>query len=270
MVRATILIPTHDHQDMITRAIASVKRQTVQDFEVFVVGDGVPDPTRALMEKICSEDARVRFFDNPKGPRTGEIHRHHALQEASGKVVCYLADDDLWLPSHLAVMLEAAEQADFFHTLHVGVSPETGMYFFPSNLEDHVLRSLMCQVVANRFGLSFCGHTLGAYRSLPFGWQTSPEGVPTDLHMWRQFLLLSGVRAKTVFQPTALGFAAPQRKDWSHEQRLQELDHWLNESGAADFPVRLNEWLLEFASKRFAGLDILANSGMLSVNKQAR
>ena len=230
-----------------------------------MVGDGVPDTTRALMEKICSEDARVHFFDNPKGPRTGEIHRHQALQEARGNVICYLADDDLWLPHHLAAMLEAAENTDFFHTLHVGVSPETGIYFFPSNLEDNVLRSLMCQVVANRFGLSFCGHTLGAYRSLPFGWQTSPEGMPTDLHMWRQFLLQSGIRAKTVFQPTALGFAAPQRRGWSHERRLQELDHWLSESDAADFPARLNEGLLAFAARNFAGLDMLSKAGLLSV-----
>lgn len=270
MLSATVLIPTHDHQDMITRAIASVMRQTVQDFEVFVVGDGVPDPTRALMANICSEDARVRFFDNPKGPRTGETHRHQALQEASGKVVCYLADDDLWLPSHLAAMLEAAEAADFFHTLHVGVSPEAGMYFFPSNLEDIAVRSLMCQIVANRFGLSFCGHTLDAYRSLPFGWRTSPEGVPTDLHMWRQFLLQPGIQAKTVFRATALGFAASLRKDWRPEQRLEEMDRWLNESGEADFPVKLNEWLLEYASKSFAGMNMLANAGMLSVNKQAR
>lgn len=269
MVKATIVIPTHDHHDLIIRAIASAKRQTVQNFEVFIIGDGIPDQTRALMAQVCDGDERFRFFDNPKGPRTGETYRHHALQEAEGEIVCYLADDDLWLPNHLAIMLEAGRNADFFHSLHVGVRPETGFYFFPSNLEDKVVRDLMCHTLANRFGLSFCGHTLSAYRSLPFGWRTSPDEVPTDLHMWRQFLLEPHIRARTVSQATALSFAASLRKGWSQDQRRQELDHWLNESRKANFPFELNETLLANAAKNYAALDMLATAGLLKVvNKQ--
>lgn len=232
---------------MILRAIASVKRQSVQDYEVFVIGDGVPDATRALMAGVCEEDSRFRFFDHPKGPRTGETYRHQALQEAKGAVVCYLADDDLWLPDHLATMLEAGRDADFFHSLHVGVDPESGFYLFPCNLADKAVRDLMVQAQENRFGLSFSGHTLDAYRSLPFGWRTAPDGVPTDLHMWRQFLQEPQVRAKTLVLASALSFAASLRKDWSQEQRLQELDRWLDISSGADFPVRLNELLARTA-----------------------
>lgn len=265
MVEATILIPTHDHQDTILRAIASIKRQTIQDFEVFVIGDGVPDRTRELMAEICSADMRFRFFDNPKGARTGEIYRHNALQEAAGKIICYLADDDLWLQDHLEVMLKASAVADFFHSLHAGVNADGSIYFFPSNLEDIAVRSLMYHTMANRFGLSFCGHTLSAYRALPAGWHTAPEGIPTDLHMWRQFLAQDTVRTKTIFRATALGFAAPMRESWSMEQRLEELDHWLDLSQEADFPVQLQGWLLEFACVGFAGLDMLVKSGLMKL-----
>lgn len=244
MVKVTIIIPTFDHHDMILRAIASAKRQTVQDFEVFIVGDGVSDRTRELLAQVCEADDRFRFFDNPKGLRTGEIYRHQALQEARGEVVCYLADDDLWLPNHLETMLEAGRDADFFHSLHVGLHPQKGLYFKPTNLQDASERKIMCQTLTNRFGLSFCGHTLAAYRSLPFGWRTAPDGVPTDLHMWRQFLLEPGVRAKTIFKATAINFAAPYRQGWSHQKRLLELDIWLNQSGDANFQMKLNEsWL---------------------------
>lgn len=265
MAQATILIPTHDHQEMILRSIASIKRQTMQDFEVFVIGDGVPERTRVLMAEVCAADGRFRFFDNPKGPRTGETYRHHALQEASGKVVCYLADDDLWLPDHLEAMLEASEEADFFHTLHAGVNAEGNIYFFPSNLEDTAVRSLMYHTAANRFGLSFCGHTLSAYRSLPVGWHTAPEGVPTDLHMWRQFLVQDTIRAKTIFRATALGFASPQRKGWSMDQRLKELDHWLSISHEASFSMKLQDKLIEFTCINFSGVDMLVRSGLMKV-----
>lgn len=265
---ATVVIPTHDHRDMILRAIASIKRQTLQDFEVFVIGDGVPDETRMLMSKVCEDDKRFRFFDFPKGQRTGETYRHRVLQEASGEIVCYLADDDLWLPNHLETMLRASEDADFFHSLHAGVNADSSMYFYPSNLSDDTVRSLMCQTTANRFGLSFCGHTLSAYRTLPEGWSTAPEGVPTDLHMWRQFLLQETIRAKTVFRITALGFAAPLRKGWTLDQRLEELDQWLNASVEAGFQLAMQEKLLEFASRSFAAVGMLAISGMLRVARK--
>jgi glycosyltransferase involved in cell wall biosynthesis len=243
MVRATVVIPTHDHQDMIMRAIASVRRQTIQDYEVFVIGDGVPERTRALMAEVCAEDKRFRYFDHPKGPRTGEIYRHQALQEATGEVVCYLADDDLWLPDHLTTMLEAGSSADFFHSMHLGIHPESGFYCILSSVEDEAVRYMLRNGTDNKFGLSFCAHTLNAYRSLPFGWRTSPDGVPTDLHMWQQFLQQPNIRARTVFKITALNFAAPQRKGWSREQRLQELDKWLEASDDLLFSRKLNETL---------------------------
>jgi GalNAc5-diNAcBac-PP-undecaprenol beta-1,3-glucosyltransferase len=264
MTQATVLIPTHDHQDTILRAIASIKRQTIQDFEVFVVGDGVPDRTRELMAGICAADDRFRFFDNPKGPRTGEPHRHRALQGAAGKIVCYLADDDLWLPNHLESMLEASQEADFFHALHVGIDHEDKPYFIPSNIQDITVRRLMCHTTANRFGLTFCGHTLSGYRSLPFGWRTAPEGTPTDLHMWRQFLAHDTIRAKTIFRATALGFASPQRIGWSMDQRLAELDRWLTLSQDAEFPAKLQAWLLKHACVSFGRLDMLVQAGLVS------
>src|SRR6185437_15846190 len=95
---ATVLIPTHDHGRTLLRSVPSALAQTVSELEVFVVGDGVPDETRELMTELAAADNRVRFFDNPKGERHGEAHRHAALQEARGEIVCYLSDDDVWLP----------------------------------------------------------------------------------------------------------------------------------------------------------------------------
>ena len=100
---ATILIPTFDHADLIAFPLRSILRQSDQDFEILVVGDGVPERTREVLAPFL-DDPRIRFFDNPKGAGNGELHRHAALQEASGDIVCYCGDDDLWLPDHLATL----------------------------------------------------------------------------------------------------------------------------------------------------------------------
>jgi glycosyltransferase involved in cell wall biosynthesis len=101
MAAATVLIPTHDHGPTLRYAVQSALAQTVADLEVLVLGDGAPDVTRELMDELTRADPRVRWLDNPKGPRNGELHRHAALQEAQGEIVCYLSDDDLWLPGHV-------------------------------------------------------------------------------------------------------------------------------------------------------------------------
>jgi len=95
MPAATVLIPTHDRPECLRHSIASAQAQSLDDFELFVIGDGVTDATRAVMTELAAADPRIRFFDFPKGPRRGEVHRHTALAEAAGRFVAYLGDDDV-------------------------------------------------------------------------------------------------------------------------------------------------------------------------------
>ena len=71
MTDVTILIPTYRHAALLPYAVTSALAQTGASFELFVVGDGVEDDTRAALEPFLS-DPRVRFFDLPKGQRHGE------------------------------------------------------------------------------------------------------------------------------------------------------------------------------------------------------
>src|SRR5258707_876027 len=119
MVKATVLIPTYDHVDLLLRSVASAQRQRLADIEIFVIGDGVPERTRDIMVGLGRADRRIRFFDNPKGPRHGEVHRAAALEHATGRIVCYLGDDDLWLPDHVESMDQLLDGADIGHSMHL-------------------------------------------------------------------------------------------------------------------------------------------------------
>jgi hypothetical protein len=214
--------------------VASVQAQGVEDIEILIVGDGVDDSVRSTVERLQAADTRIRFFDFPKGPRNGEIHRDGVLRQARGRIVCYQADDDLWLPGHLEEMETALENADFVGAMHVNVEREGRIrgYFF--DIERPEFRELWVAWQAhpygawasNGFGLAFAGHRLEAYLRLPEGWTTTPTGLPTDQFMWMKFARQPWCRIRSLQWPVSLHFPAPDRRDWTEQQRVDELARW--------------------------------------------
>ena len=212
---------------MLRHSLRSVQEQTVGELEIFVVGDGVPDVTRELVAELARDDPRIRFFDNPKGPRHGELHRHAALEEARGEIVCYQADDDLWRPDQVAELQALLSRSDFAHSVALGVEPAGSLFPWLGVLESGAFRGLM-RAGVNFLPLCAVGHRLAVYRTLPHGWRTTPQGIPTDLYMWRQFLDQPGIRLASGSRPTVVHFATPARRTWTLEQRLLELEGWAN------------------------------------------
>ncbi|HEY8492186.1 MAG TPA: glycosyltransferase family 2 protein [Dehalococcoidia bacterium] len=257
MVCATVLVPTHEHAWTLPYAVGSALSQTVADLEVFIVGDGPTEETRAAARKLAAADGRVRFFDNPKGPRLGEVLRHAALQEARGEIVCYLADDDLWLPHHVAEMLRLLRDADFAHTLPVGVRPDGTLMTWQADLRLPYFREMLLSGV-NQVPLSCAAHTLAAYRRLPHGWRTTPEGTATDLYMWQQFLAQPWCRAASGTRLTAVVFPSPDRLEWTPRQREEEIRAWMERlatpEGRAELTASLVTHLTDLRVERAMGV----------------
>jgi GalNAc5-diNAcBac-PP-undecaprenol beta-1,3-glucosyltransferase len=224
-LEATVLIPTHDHGPLVRFPIESALAQTVQQLEVFVVGDGAPEITREIVTEISSRDARVRFFDNPKGPRHGEIHRHAALAEARGRTVLYLSDDDLWLPEHVETMLPLLENADLACAVCMTVSPDGSIGYRVNDLGEALRRRRLLEN-GGGIGLSQAGHTLASYRSLPFGWRTTPPKAGVDEYIWQQFVADPDCRATASDRLTVISLPSAQRGDMTPAERLDELSRW--------------------------------------------
>lgn len=225
MAVATVLIPTHDHGPLLRHSLESALAQSVPDIEVFVVGDGVPDVTREVVGEIAARDGRVRFFDNPKGPRHGELHRHAALAEATGDVVLYLSDDDLWLPEHVETMLAVIRDRDLdlASAACLKIHPEGRL-----EVRLHDVSRNRERLLAGGRGipLSCAGHTMAAYRALPHGWRTTPAGISTDKYMWQQFAADPACRIGTALRLTVLSLPSPYRTTMSPAERLAELASW--------------------------------------------
>ena len=263
MIDATILIPTFRHAALLPFAVRSGLDQTDASVEIFVVGDGVEDDTRAALEPFV-EDERVRFFDLPKGPRHGELNRHEALREAAGEIVCYLSDDDLLLRDHTSAMTRLLENADFAHSISARLDVDGTLEYFPWNMS----RPEFVEVGLNRkasIGLTGTAHTLEAFRRLPFGWRTTPVGGPTDHYMWRQWLEQPGFRGAMGERLTYLTFPDPWWGKLSVEERTASLEDWFRRSREPDFADELEALLQEAVRRAAEDYHLWARSEQLTV-----
>ena len=250
---ATILIPTHDHGPTLRFSIASALAQTVP-VEVFVVGDGVPDETRQIMSEIAANDPRVRFFDYPKGPRHGEIYRHEVLQHANARIVCYLADDDLYLPHHVEAMDRLLENADFAHAAAVQIQPGGGIFTWTVDLRLGAYQREFLEG-RNRIPFSAGAHTLAIYRQLKEGWSSAPQGTPIDLFMWQKFLRHPGCRFQGGETPSVVVIPAALRRGQTPAERLWELEDWSRRMTADGAVAQLNALVLAAKIQEAAAWD---------------
>jgi glycosyltransferase involved in cell wall biosynthesis len=223
---ATVIVPTYRHGPTLYHSVRTALAQTVVDIEVLIVGDGVDAVTRDVAADLQRRDRRVRFMEFPKGPRNGEIHRHAALTEARGRIVCYLSDDDLWFPNHIATMDELLRDGvEFAHSLPLRIDPSGRLGDWSGDIGLPYFRRVI-MAGRNWIPLSCGAHTLDAYRRLPVGWSTTPRHVEaTDAYMWQK-LLVSTHGALSGTRPTVIVFPSPERRGWPMERRAEELAEW--------------------------------------------
>jgi hypothetical protein len=117
----TVRITTYNRPKLLVeRAIASVLRQTYQNFEILVVGDhAVPETADAL---AAIGDPRIRYFNLPERGRYPRFPRYFwssagalasiwSFDLCRGEWVTNLDDDDEYPPDHIQVLLHAARTA---------------------------------------------------------------------------------------------------------------------------------------------------------------
>ncbi len=96
----SVVIPVYNRAARLGAAIASVRAQSFQDFEILVVDDGSTDNPRAVVNAL--HDPRIRFIRQINAG--GGAARNTGIQHAQGAFVAFLDSDDLFLPHHLESM----------------------------------------------------------------------------------------------------------------------------------------------------------------------
>lgn len=104
----SVVIPTRDRPHLVVRAVHSALAQTLDANEVIVVTDGADEATLQALRQI--DDARLKV--RTLSPRSGVGDVMNAgVNEARGRWIALLDDDDEWLPGKLELQLHTAKQS---------------------------------------------------------------------------------------------------------------------------------------------------------------
>ncbi len=105
--RVSIITTVYDRVEDLRRCLRSTRHLVYQDFEQIVVSDHPPFETLALIAGVC-DAAGVRHINLPARTNNWGIGPAEVgLREARGEFVCFLSDDNAYLPDHFGPLLEA-------------------------------------------------------------------------------------------------------------------------------------------------------------------
>lgn len=119
--RISILLPTHNGERFLAKAIASVRNQSFSDWELVVMDDGSTDRTAEIVEEAMRSDPRVHYLKNETNLGIQKT-LNRGLEIAHGQYVARIDDDDEWVDQD-----KLARQAEFLdrHSDHLLIGTGT-------------------------------------------------------------------------------------------------------------------------------------------------
>ena len=100
----SIVLPTYNRTDLLTRALSSIFKQTFKKFELIVIDDGSKLSTPSQLKKIQAQfyDPQIPIFWYFLPENQGvSFARNYGIQKARSSWICLLDSDDEWVEDKL-------------------------------------------------------------------------------------------------------------------------------------------------------------------------
>ncbi|WP_368503154.1 glycosyltransferase family 2 protein [Alkalihalophilus sp. As8PL] len=111
----SVIIPTYERADTLSRAINSVLNQTYKDIEIVVVDDNDPSSeyrkqTEELMNNY-SEHKNIIYLKHEKN-KNGSAARNTGFRNSNGEFIMFLDDDDEFFPKKVSSQVDRMNSLD--------------------------------------------------------------------------------------------------------------------------------------------------------------
>lgn len=115
MPKVSVIVATYRRDNDLERALKSLQQQNYRDFEIIVVDDNDDEnwnlKVAAIIEnyKEIIKDIKITYMQNH--PNMGSAKtRNRGIEVATGDYICFLDDDDEYLPDRIINQVVAMEQ----------------------------------------------------------------------------------------------------------------------------------------------------------------
>lgn len=117
-MRFSVVIPVYNGEKTIGKALTSVAKQIVENFEVIVVNDGSTDGTLKEIQNFIEQhpELTIKVISNHNNGRS--VSRNIGVIAAKGDFICFLDADDEFKQNHLEEFNKA-----------ISLYPEVGFFF---------------------------------------------------------------------------------------------------------------------------------------------
>lgn len=112
MPEVSVVMPVHNGEKYIRKAVDSILDQTFHDFEFIIVDDGSTDNTPDILS--CYTDVRIKIIKQRKSGISNALN--NAISVAKGKYIARMDADDIAFPTRLEKQI-----------LFMNENPEIGM-----------------------------------------------------------------------------------------------------------------------------------------------
>lgn len=147
--KVSIIIPTYMRDESLKRAIESAVCQTYKNIEIIVVDDNKDDEYKFKVENIVKEfnDNRIILIKH-KINLNGAVARNTGIRNSTGTYICFLDDDDEFLPSKIEKQVYLLEQLDssygavscLWTRFENNIMVDKGAIYSEDNLHKNVLK----------------------------------------------------------------------------------------------------------------------------------
>lgn len=103
--QVSVIIPAYNGDRYIVQAVESVLGQTFTDYEIIIVDDGSTDETHQVLQPYFDT---IRYVHQEN--RGVAAARNRGIQEAKGKFIAFLDQDDFFFPDKLAAQIALFQQ----------------------------------------------------------------------------------------------------------------------------------------------------------------
>lgn len=105
----SIIMPCHNGEKYIVKAIESVILQTYQDWELLIIDDNSTDNSVKIINSYVESDKRIKLLNNNNNTGLPATPRNIGIQAATGRFIAFLDCDDIWVNTKLENQLPLFE-----------------------------------------------------------------------------------------------------------------------------------------------------------------